>query len=190
MKIGIDFDGVICDCGRLKIEAAKQLYGVDIPSAQSEKELVIGNGWLTQEQYRELKRVIYETKEFYPSMRLVDGALFYLAKLIADGHAVSVITSRLGLGLEIAREWTTRQGLALEIVGVGYGNDKVEATRGIDVFIDDDLRKLRLLAKNVPRLFLFSWEYNKHQNENGIARRISLWREFYQAIQAIGALVS
>ena len=41
MKIGLDFDGVISDCGKLKSDSAKKLYGVDIPSAKFKKEIVV-----------------------------------------------------------------------------------------------------------------------------------------------------
>lgn len=50
MKIGLDFDGVISDCGRLKSDYARKLYGVSVPAGQFKRDFVIGNGWLTAEQ--------------------------------------------------------------------------------------------------------------------------------------------
>ncbi|MEK7660150.1 MAG: hypothetical protein AAB343_03020 [Patescibacteria group bacterium] len=49
MKIGIDFDGVVADCGRLKTLGAKELYGVDIAPEKFKKEIVVGEGILTSE---------------------------------------------------------------------------------------------------------------------------------------------
>jgi len=94
MKIGLDFDGVISDCGKLKSDGAKKLYGVDIPSAKFKKEIVVGENHLTAEQYRELQRIIYGTREIGLLMKPVDGVLRYLPRLISDGHIILVITSR------------------------------------------------------------------------------------------------
>ena len=60
MKIGLDFDGVISDCGDLKSKGAKILYGVDIPPEKFKKELVVGQGILTLEQYANLQKQIYQ----------------------------------------------------------------------------------------------------------------------------------
>jgi hypothetical protein len=34
MKIGLDFDGVVTDCGKLKEGGVRGLYGVDIPASK------------------------------------------------------------------------------------------------------------------------------------------------------------
>lgn len=57
MKIGLDFDGVISNCGMLKQDGAKKLYGVDIPSGKFKKKFVIEKGLLTAEQYRDLQKI-------------------------------------------------------------------------------------------------------------------------------------
>ena len=119
MKIGLDFDGVISDCGKLKSDSAKKLYGVDIPSAKFKKEIVVGEKHLTMEQYRELQKTIYGTREIGFLMEPVDGVLHFLPRLVADGHIVLGVTSRGEVELEIAKEGSTRQGGQLEVVGVG-----------------------------------------------------------------------
>ena len=62
MEIGIDFDGVVTDCGELKSFVAKRLYGKDIPPDNFKKEFVVGKEMLTHKQYRELQSIIYGTK--------------------------------------------------------------------------------------------------------------------------------
>lgn len=183
MKIGLDFDGVISDCGKLKSEGANNLYGVNISSGQFQKELVVGKGLLSLEQYQELQRKIYNTKEIGFIMKPVDGMLFYLPKLIADGHTVLVVSSRNETGLEIAKEWAVLRNLTLEFVGVGYGNSKAQATVGLDVYVDDELGKLEPLIGIVPNLFLFSWDYNQHLSEGGFVKRVFSWEELYHKIQ-------
>lgn len=186
MNIGLDFDGVISDCGKLKSDGAKRLYGVNIPPAKFKKEIVVGERHLTMEQYRELQKIIYGTREIGFLMEPVDGVLRYLPRLVADGHAVLIVTSRGEVELEIAKEWSTRQGLQLDFVGVGYGNSKAGAAVGLDLYVDDDLDKLEPLVGVVPHRFLFSWGYNAHVDGGSIAKRIASWEELHQTIQALG----
>lgn len=184
MKIGLDFDGVISDCGKLKSDGAKRLYGVDIPPAKFKKEIVVGERHLTAEQYHELQKTIYGTREIGFLMEPVDGVLRYLPQLVADGHTVLVVTSRGEAELEIAREWSMRQRLKLDFVGVGYGNSKADAAVGLDLYMDDDLDKLEPLVSVVPHRFLFSWGYNAHVDVGTIAKRIASWNEFYCIISS------
>ena len=186
MKIGLDFDGVISNCAKLKSEYAKRLYGVHIPGSQFKKDFVIANGWLTEEQYQEITKAVYYTREVGTLMEPVGGALSCVSKLVKEGHAVLVITSRRDTELEIAKEWATRQGLALEFVGVGTRNNKAHAATGLDVYVDDDLPKLEPLVGVVPNLFLFSWGYNQRFNETGIAVRVFTWKELYRRIDSLG----
>lgn len=64
MRIGLDFDGVLSDCGLLKEIAAREIYGVDIPRDKFKKELVVASGVLTTDEYRRLQEVIYGTREY------------------------------------------------------------------------------------------------------------------------------
>ncbi len=185
MRIGLDFDGVIANCGKLKADGARELYGLDIQPTNFSKEFVVGAGYLTIEEYRNLQRKVYETPEFISLMEPVGGAFEYVSRLVADGHIVQVITSRSGLVLEVAKAWLLRQGLKLSVVGVGYGRSKAEAALGLDVYIDDDFQKLEQLVGVVPHRFLFSWGYNAGLDVGTLARRVASWREFYEAISLL-----
>lgn len=188
MKIGLDFDGVISDCGKLKSFGAKKLYGIDITPAKFKKEIVVGEGYLTIEQYRELQKIIYGTWKVGFLMQPVNGVLDFLPRLIADGHDLVVVTSRDGTELEIAKKWSIQQGLSLSFIGVGYANNKAEAARGLDVYIDDDIDKLEPLVGVVKYRYLFSWDYNVHIETGNVAKRIASWSEFYHIISTIGGI--
>ncbi|MEK7536103.1 MAG: hypothetical protein AAB590_03805 [Patescibacteria group bacterium] len=188
MKIGLDFDGVISNCGKLKSDGAKKLYGVDIPPAKFKKEIVVGEKHLAMDQYRELQKIIYGTREIGFLMEPVDGVLHFLPRLIADGHTVLVVTSRGEVELEIAKEWSLRQGLQLNFIGVGYGNSKATAANGLDLYIDDDLDKLEPLIGVVPHRYLFTWGYNAHMNVGKIAKRVASWAELIRIIQSLGGV--
>lgn len=94
MKIGLDFDGVIADCGKLKSEGAKLLYGVDIPGERFKKELVLETGILTEDQYRKVQAMVYSRRDIGMRMEPVKDALKYLRMVLNDGHDLRVITSR------------------------------------------------------------------------------------------------
>ena len=186
MKIGLDFDGVISNCAKLKSDCAKRLFSVYIPGTQFKKDFVLENGWLTEEQYQEITKAVYYTREVGTLMEPVDGTLSFVPKLLKDGHTVLVITSREKINLEIAREWMERHRLPLDLVGAGLHNSKAHAATGLDVYVDDDLPKLEPLVGVVPNLFLFSWGYNQRFNETGIAVRVFTWKELYRRIDALG----
>ncbi|MEK7114875.1 MAG: hypothetical protein AAB847_00740 [Patescibacteria group bacterium] len=185
MKIGFDFDGVISDCGKLKSDGAKKLYGLDIPPHKFKREVIIEEGILTAEQYRNLQKIIYGTREIGFLMELVDGVLQYISKLLTENHTILIITSRGEVELEIAKKWSLKQGLKLNFVGVGYGKSKAGAAEGLDVYVDDDLDKLEPLIDVVPHRFLFSWGYNANVDTGKIARRVASWKELYDIIHKL-----
>ncbi len=185
MKIGLDFDGVISDCGKLKSDAARMLYGLTIPPEMFKKEIVVGEGHLTPEQYRDLQMTIYGTREVGFLMEPVAGMLGSIPRLRALGHTLRVVTSRGEAELEIAKEWSLQQRLTIDFTGIGYGVSKAAACTGLDVYIDDDLDKLQPLVDIVPHRFLFSWGYNSHIDVGDVAKRIGSWDEFCETIESL-----
>ncbi|MBI4523911.1 MAG: hypothetical protein HY695_08885 [Deltaproteobacteria bacterium] len=185
MKIGLDFDGVISNCAKLRSDYARQRFGVDVPGELFKRDIVLGNGWLTSDQYQEISRAIYYTKEVGLLMEPVDGVKAWVPKLIEEGHQISVITSRADAVLEIAKEWAKHQSLGLDLIGVGIGNSKAPAAAGLDVYVDDDLHKLKPLVGVVPHLFLFSWGYNRQICAAGVAVRVSSWTDLCQKIATL-----
>jgi len=184
MKIGLDFDGVLSDCGKLKSYAANKLYGLYIPPEKFKKEIVIGGGHLTAEQYHNLQKMIYGTREMGLLMEPVGGMFEAISQLLAWGHTILIVTSRGQAELEIAKEWSVKQGLALDFIG-GCSVSKATACVGLDVYIDDDLDKLEPLVGIVEHRFLFSWDYNSHLDEGTIAERIGSWVEFCKTIESL-----
>lgn len=186
MKIGLDFDGVIADCGRLKSEAALELYGVNIAPEYFKKELILSQRLLTLEQYRELQEQIYGTRKLGLQLAPVPGVFEYI-EVIEKQHEVRIITSRGKDETLIAQEWLAIQhpNFAIEFTSVGYGNSKAEALTGFDIFVDDDLDKIEPVVDIVPHRFLFSWGYNRHIAEGDIAQRVNSWADLYSQIKEI-----
>lgn len=187
LHIGLDFDGVISDCGQLKSEAARRMFGVEILPENFKKELVVNAGLLTMDQYRDLQQRIYGTEEFGMLAEPVPEAKEHLAKLAADGHRVRIITTRDGQTLEVAKKWCAKHGLELDFTGVGFGVTKAAAAEGCHLYCDDDLDKLQPLVGVVPNLYLFSWGYNRHADPTGVAHRIASWPDLYAVISEIAS---
>lgn len=190
MNIALDFDGVISDCGALKSEHAKKMFGVDIPADRFKRELVVKElagekGQLTMLEYKELQRVIYGTWEVGMTMKPVLGVQEFLPKLQSEGHHIHIVTSRIGEQLEIASEWAKNHGFEFGFTGVGYGKSKAPGVKGFELFVDDDLDKLEPLMDIVPHRYLFSWGYNQHIDEADIAKRVASWEELYNVVQTI-----
>jgi len=189
MKIGLDFDGVISDAGKLKSDGAKRLYGVDIPPEKFKTEIVVGQGLLTSEQYKALQKQVYGTREIGLLMQEVDGAVDYTQRLISEGNDLRIVTSRGTLESEIAKKWMQKRGLNLPLINVGESVSKADACRGMDVYVDDDLDKLEPLVGVVPQRFLFSWGYNQHiEVPLSIAKRVDSWKSLYREIQNLSKL--
>lgn len=186
LRIGLDFDGVISDCGKLKSDVAKIIYGKEIAPHLFKRELIVGQNLLTEEEYNNLQNLIYGTREYGFKMEPVSDMLTYMSALINQGHEVKVITSRNKDWVNIAQEWLEEKGIKIEFIGVGTGVSKYDAAQGLDVYIDDDLEKLEPLIGSVPHLFLFSWGYNSHiQEDISKVKRIQSWNEFFQEITNI-----
>lgn len=152
MRIGLDFDDTIADALGLKRTWISQKFGISIDQPIDTKDPV----------YKESKNEMYRDREFtLRNLKPRVGSLEAISQLIKS-HNLSIVTSRSGDVLDIASEWLDINGISnLEIKGVGYGNSKLDACRGLDIFVDDELRKLVNLVGTVKHLFIITTEENK-----------------------------
>lgn len=185
MKIGLDFDGVITNLGKLKSLVAEKLLDKKIPESYFDREFALVNKFLTHEEHELVKQFAYFEEEALPLTEPVSGALEYIGKLLADGHTIKVVTARDGKALEHAKKWLQKYELSIPIEGVGFENDKREGVLGLDAFVDDYLIQLYEMRDIVPHRFLFSWGYNAKYNEKEYATRVSSWQELYEKLKAL-----
>jgi hypothetical protein len=188
MNIGLDFDGVINNLGRLKAAAAKKLFEKDLfPEDYIDKDFVLEKGLLTGEEYKTLQNFAYTEKEAVSFMHEVPGAFLYIRKLLDDGHTIKIVTIRPEeYGLQNAKEWLAKNNFShLEIVGVGFQAKKRDHVNNIDVFVDDTLLHLYHIHDIVPHRFLFHWGYNGKYDEKEYARRVYSWEDLYSKILAL-----
>jgi hypothetical protein len=146
------------------------------------REVVVGKGILTDEQYTRVVRSVYQGAYSIPA---VPDALAYVPWLLRDGHSLRVVTNRSEAhqNLRCACEWLRDHSLNLPIIGVVYGNSKASACRGLDVFVDDDPNKLAELDGIVKHRLLLRWPHTKHQSAPPGVVELHSWREIYSYIQ-------
>jgi len=185
LKIGLDFDGVIANTINVKQKLAKKFYNVDIPSNRFKEYMVIEDGLLTHEQYRKLMNNVCGNFDYGLEMKEVKDSVQVIKNIISLGCDVCVITSREGDEVKVAEEWCKKRGLDLKFISVGYGKDKLESAKDLDIYVDDDVPKLVPLIDVVPNIFLWSNEHNKgHVEPEGVIR-MDLWGEFEKKIKYI-----
>ncbi|MBS3167576.1 hypothetical protein J4216_00425 [Candidatus Woesearchaeota archaeon] len=183
MEVGLDFDGVFIDTSLVKSKLALALYGVYIPPEQFKREVVVGCGLLTDEQYTKVSRTASSDLELTLSMPPLPNSVYFTNRLLHEGHGVRVVTSRDGYNAWIAMQYMLYYGLFLTLSGVGYRIPKTDACRGLDFYADDDLDKLIPLVGIVPRLYLFSWPYNSHLTiPSNITGKTYSWSHIYSLI--------
>ncbi len=184
LKIGIDFDGVLADVNRLQSQIAHDLYGATIPPSAFRRENRRSIRVLSPERLTKVLNQSYRNPFYTRQLRPVPGAIEGLENLQASGHQVKIISSRYA-SAALAEEWLNHYYRAgVRFVPTGYRQDKSQASRGLDVFLDDDLYKLKPLQDVVPHRFLFS-SNNSTANLSPTVTRIGSWSEFLAAVSRI-----
>jgi len=101
--------------------------------------------------------------------------LFLISEVYFITRRLSLLPSKADLSII---------GLNFTFIGVGGGVKKIEACRGLDVYIDDDLDKLEPLVGIVPYRFLLTHEYNLTEKPRDVGvERIIGWPALYREIK-------
>lgn len=192
LKIGLDFDGVIMDNTKMKAAQIKQSYGISLLPRVFNRSFTAEGAprGLTRWQYIEAKREVYWRPRSVQHMIPIPGAIDCIRQLLTAGHKIVVICSRSRRSAGLVREWLCDHGLPLAVEHVGMRNDdKSEAARkhALDVFVDNDLAKLRKLDGVVPHKILFTWYDNFQQDEDDEALRVIGWYDLRDAIERLCA---
>jgi len=110
MKIYIDFDDVICETARFFVEAAKDLFNIDVPYTEVQFFNLQKTFDLTDDQYDELMRVGHIPENLL-GYEETSGASFTINKWVDAGHEVSIITGRPFNAFAPSRQWLDAHGL-------------------------------------------------------------------------------
>ena len=185
LRIGLDFDGVIADTAPLKRLLSKKLFQVNVPAERLKEELVIEDGLMTRAQYRKVMSLVCGSYEHGLKAKPISGAIAAIKHLLTGGNDCSVITSREGREIVIAETWLKENSLSLKVISVGYAGRKRAAVKDLDVYIDDDLHKLKDIGKVRGRLFLMDSPHNVHLDVPRSIRRVKSWDDLMTEIDLL-----
>lgn len=162
VTVGVDFDGVLCYSAALKARLLEQRHGIKCCPQMYGWRYLHEKG-LMRTQFDDIRRTVYGP-EYRHLLAPVPGSIECLLRLIREGAEPRVITSRIGEELDFARDWLRAKcGHDIQFVGTGRGKSKGPAllNNNIQIYLDDDLKKLKMIIaeansfSNFPRLFLF-----------------------------------
>lgn len=154
LRLGLDLDGVVANSRALKSLICFELFQKEIPPKHCGGLAM--RSYLSLEEYECMREKAYLAREYVLSMKPIPGAIKAIAT-ITRIYDISIVTSRRVNEVPFVYEWLNMHGLSITVVGVGC-RDKRAATQGMDIFVDDDDDKLRMI--DVPKKFLFSGEHN------------------------------
>ena len=154
MRIGFDFDGVLCltPFGRLAVHAPSPV--ADLPEGYA--------ALYDQAPSSNLVRLAVEYARFGWRTSAPDAAA--ILHELAVAHEIFIVTARSQAGEQLLRRWLRRHKLDDRIAGIRMAppglrpaQHKLATARllGIDAHIDDDPRTAHHLANNgVPHVYL------------------------------------
>lgn len=179
MKLGFDFDGVITDPVELKSQWILKNLGVQVAPGQTTNKAckaIIGN-----DVYARMIRDIY-AGSLALTNKVRPEAISVFGSLLARGHSVSIITSRLNQEAVCARELIKMHGVPHN----GFYNteetpkDGICRELGIELFVDDGQRKLIELA-SIPGITLVFFNEFGEEPAPGIVS-VASWQELERFI--------
>jgi len=188
LSIGLDFDGVIANTPALKSVAAKEVMGVDVPAEHMLAKYVIDKELMTMDEYHALQQEVYfEHPEWHNHLHPMSGASEGIEELQKLGHTVVCITSRTPDAVGLARQWTEREGINIEIHDTDGHPGKISVAKelSLNVFIDDDPQYLEPMIGEIENLFLYSWIYNQEYDEGDDITRTGSWSDIMSRMRKL-----
>jgi hypothetical protein len=188
LRIGMDFHGIIVDPTSVKQRIAYEITGQWILPELLKREIAVPEGILTNDEYDEMNRRIYETEGSILRAPPVDGAIETILALVKAGHEVDIITASGVAAFKNAVLWCRNHGLeipGIRLFGVGPDGDKIQVVRRMDIYLDDEFKHLDAVKDVIEHLFLLDRGYNQHERVGHIAKRVANFLAFFREVQRI-----
>jgi hypothetical protein len=181
LKGAFDFDGVIANTPRKKIELAAQIYGAHVDIKNYNHKGFIDAG-MSDDEYKGLNDKTYSEYNLRP----VQGCITYLRKIIDDGHKCGIRSYRMrDPGEDIINNFLIDYRLEIEDALCTDNQPKGQFCENLDFFVDDRAKHLRDVKKKAKNLFLFDTPYNKDENLTDGMLRVKGWKNLYVLIRKI-----
>lgn len=184
MRIGIDFDGVVCDTIAAMISYAASRHGLTL----SLLDCIAADGpaGLSVEHYVQLIEDTHRT-DYAMEMQPIAGAIEALTGLAAT-HDLFIITARREAAFENARRWSEQYGLTAHIEefvsASGTSKAALSESLRLHALIDDFPRNLEgFPATTLP--ILWHAEYNADVAITPPMVRVRGWLELQEHLEAL-----
>lgn len=177
MRIGLDLNGVIVDSTRIKVQLARQFYGIQLDPGNSVRMTL--DHRIPETVYNSLQSLTYWTSALLEAPAMPE-AVRTLQKLEGSDHEVFAVTRLAPEGVQFGRQWLAEHQLSRErLISVGRGGQKSWVLRAnFDVYVDDHPHILQDLQGVVPFRFLIDAPYNQGVHEDGVIRVTDLQELF------------
>lgn len=153
MVIVSDLHGVFINCksiDELRSEIAQKLFRVGIPYQDFRRSKVVGNKWLSEEQYSEVSKEVYTNWNYVSRMRPIGGLGKFNTFVESRNIRLIIITSVVDEMVICAKRWLKIHEVNFEkIFGIGINGDRVHFLDKFqaNVYIDDRLENLEKIQK-------------------------------------------
>lgn len=191
MKIGIDIDDTITKTSE-QVDLFAREYVEEVLQKKFElHKLEVINPYSTEKLYGWTKR---EDKKFWDlyyekiveNVKPKENAIRIINKLAKDNEIV-IITSRLdrenGAIAQITNKWFEKNKVNYHKLFIGYEDkEKIVKENNIDIFIDDNYKICKKVARNNVRILMMNSRANKEIVDNKLERVFS-WHQIEQKIK-------
>lgn len=182
MHIGLDFDGTIADHTVAKLLLAREL-GVDLALHQTASEAL--KTVMPSHLYQEFQKRLYgELSHMASPLPYAHGVI---ARLVREGHAISIVSRRGSDSQDQARAWLLRnfQGLIslrrIYFVAKDQEKNDVCKAKRISVFLDDQAEVLSYLASVRRRFLIDPFAHLRIEAPQSVTV-VPGWSEFYRML--------
>lgn len=199
MRIYIDFDDVLCETARALSEAAKILFGRDVPYEQITVFDLQHAFSLSEDEIEQLMGLAHK-QGFLAKLEPAPGAVEAVKELQSAGHAVTIVTGRPSDCHTGSVAWLEKHGLeSVDIIYVDkYGRAPKNLpawapqmltleqfyTLRFDVAVDDAPAALDLLTGlEGCRVVIFNRPWNVAYKQQAGMQRCNSWDAILEIIQ-------
>ena len=190
LKVGFDLDQVITNQFENVLQRFNQRFGTELSLEDIEEyyflETIVADN---PEEMRAFLQTMYSDESItIDDARPIADSQKFVSQVVASGHRVHFITTRMPYLLDKTVDWLKKYGFPAspqnvhlrelpEVDGIGF---KVAKARelGLDVLVEDDSRIASLL--NIPVIIL-DYAWNRDVQAGNVVRVFS-WEEVYIAI--------
>jgi uncharacterized HAD superfamily protein len=192
MRIGVDFDDILGECGQAMVEWHNRVYGTKLKITDV-TSFDLEHVWKTTREERVRRCEEFLHSKECDKMGVVSGAIKGINKL-AKEHKLIVITARLKKISNITQSWLDKYFLN-KFEKVCYNEDwdnmgpmlnKIQLCKDnkIDILIDDNIETAKSVSSVGISVILLDYPWNQSKELLKNVTRVKNWSEIIEVINS------